>query len=86
MLSLLGRLTDHAYVVDDPSLWDNLRAPFADKLQQAGRALEKSRVENEAAIQAEMRALAVKLMASQKRLGAIHGEDNGVQSGSSGVN
>lgn len=58
-------------IVDDSSLWDNLRAPFIDKLGEASRALEKMRISNEAAIQAELTALAFEVMANKRRLSSV---------------
>lgn len=58
-------------VADDSSLWDNLRAPFIDKLGEASRALEKMRISNEAAIQAELTALAFEVMANKRRLSSV---------------
>lgn len=57
--------------MDDPTLWDNLRAPFIDKLGEASRALEKMRISNEAAIQAELTALAFEVMANKRRLSSV---------------
>lgn len=54
--------------MENPNLWDNLRAPFIDKLTEASRALEKMRQANEAAIQAELTALAFEVMAQKRRL------------------
>lgn len=63
-------------IVEDPAFWDNLRAPFADKLHQASQALEKTRIANEAAIQAELTALAFEVMAKRRRLSATSDEDD----------
>ncbi|KAJ4386057.1 hypothetical protein N0V93_008949 [Gnomoniopsis smithogilvyi] len=57
--------------LDDTTLWDNLRAPFIDKLGEASRALEKMRISNEAAIQAELTALAFEVMANKRRLSSV---------------
>lgn len=57
--------------VDDTTLWDNLRAPFIDKLGEASRALERMRISNEAAIQAELTALAFEVMANKRRLSSV---------------
>ncbi|KUI54266.1 Homogentisate 1,2-dioxygenase [Cytospora mali] len=65
--------------LDDPDFWDDLRAPFADKLHQASQALEKTRIANEAAIQAELTALAFEVMVNRRRLSATDDEGDEVQ-------
>lgn len=67
--------------MEDPGFWDDIRAPFADKLLQASQALEKTRIANEAAIQAELTALAFEAMANRRRLSATDDEDYQVQGG-----
>lgn len=57
--------------MDDPTLWDDLRAPFIDKLGEASRALERMRISKEAAIQAELTALAFEVMANKRRLSSV---------------
>lgn len=57
--------------MENPSLWDNLPAPFLDKLLEASRALEKTRQANETAIQAELTALAFEVMAQKRRLSGL---------------
>lgn len=58
-------------IVEEPRFWDSLRAPFIDKLNEASRALEKMRLANEAAIQAELTALAFEVMANKRRLSSL---------------
>lgn len=65
--------------MDDPGFWDDLRAPFADKLHQASQALEKTRIANEAAIQTELTALEFEVMANSRRLSATDDEDDQIQ-------
>lgn len=60
-------LTAHVSV-EEPSLWDNLRAPFTDRLNQASQALETMKAANDAAIHAELTALAFEVMANRRRL------------------
>lgn len=62
--------------MEDASLWDSLRAPFIDKLGEASRALEKMRISNEAAIQAELTALAFEVMANKRRLSSVCATDD----------
>lgn len=57
--------------MEEPQFWDNLRAPFLDKLNEASQALEKMRLANEAAIQAELTALAFEVMANKRRLSSL---------------
>lgn len=54
--------------MEEPNFWDNLRAPFADRLSQASQALENMKVANDAAIHAELTALAFEVMANRRRL------------------
>lgn len=54
--------------VEEPGFWDNLRAPFADRLNQASQALETMKAANDAAIHAELTALAFEVMANRRRL------------------
>lgn len=54
--------------LEEPGFWDNLRAPFADKLNQASQALETMKAANDAAIHAELTALAFEVMANRRRL------------------
>ncbi|KAL1866685.1 hypothetical protein Daus18300_006629 [Diaporthe australafricana] len=54
--------------LEEPGFWDNLRAPFADRLNQASQALEDMRIANDAAIHAELTALAFEVMANRRRL------------------
>ncbi|ROV98775.1 hypothetical protein VMCG_06785 [Cytospora schulzeri] len=62
--------------LDNPGFWDTLRAPFADKLLQASQTLEKTRIANDVAIQAELTALAFEVMANRRRLSATDDEDD----------
>lgn len=64
--------------VDDPRFWDDLRAPFIDKLMDASRTLEKMRASNEAAIQAELTALAFEMMANKRKLSSLSLSDDEV--------
>lgn len=66
--TFLFHVTDSHVSVEDPNLWDNLRAPFADRLSQATQALEKTKAANDAAIHAELTALAFEVMANRRRL------------------
>lgn len=61
-------LTDDHILVEEPCFWDNLRAPFADRLNQASQALETMKAANDAAIHAELTALAFEVMANRRRL------------------
>lgn len=61
-------LTKTLLLVEEPGIWDNLRAPFADRLNQASQALETMKAANDAAIHAELTALAFEVMASRRRL------------------
>lgn len=80
--NILDWLTDRIiFVVDDPGFWDGVRAPFADKLLLASQTLEKTRIANEAAIQAELTALAFEVMANRRRLSATDDEDDQVHRG-----
>jgi hypothetical protein len=54
--------------VEEPGFWDDLRAPFADRLNQASQALETMRAANDAAVHAELTALAFEVMANRRRL------------------
>ncbi|KAG8156995.1 hypothetical protein KVR01_013217 [Diaporthe batatas] len=54
--------------LEEPAFWDNLRAPFADRLNQASQALETMKAANDAAIHAELTALAFEVMANRRRL------------------
>ncbi|KAK7698042.1 hypothetical protein SLS64_012920 [Diaporthe eres] len=54
--------------LEEPGFWDNLRSPFADRLNQASQALEKMKAANDAAIHAELTALAFEVMANRRRL------------------
>lgn len=54
--------------MENPALWDNLRAPFIDKLNEASRALEKTRLANDAAVKSELTAIAFEIMANRRRL------------------
>lgn len=67
--------------MEEPGFWDGLRAPFSDKLLQASQALEKTRIANEAAIQAELTALAFEVMANRRRLSSTDDEDDQVRGG-----
>lgn len=62
--------------MENPRFWDDLRAPFIDKLHDASRALEKMRLANEAAIQAELTALAFEVMANKRRLSSLSFTDD----------
>lgn len=64
----VNRLTDYHILVEEPCFWDNLRAPFADRLNQASQALETMKAANDAAIHAELTALAFEVMANRRRL------------------
>lgn len=68
MVSVASPLADSQISVEEPNLWDNLRAPFADRLNQASQALEKMKAANDAAIHAELTALAFEVMANRRRL------------------
>ncbi|CAN8099928.1 unnamed protein product [Discula destructiva] len=57
--------------LEDPSIWTTLRAPFIEKLSEASRALERMRIADEAAIQAELTALAFEVMANKRRLSSV---------------
>lgn len=59
---------DNHVLVEEPGFWDNLRAPFADRLNQASQALEAMKAANDAAIHAELTALAFEVMANRRRL------------------
>lgn len=81
LLILIYRTT-----VQDPTIWTTLRAPFIEKLGEARHALEKMRIADEAAIQAELTALAFEVMANKRRLSSVcvtddEGEDFGQASG-----
>lgn len=65
--------------VEDPHLWDNLRAPFIDKLNEVRIELERTRRENEMAIQAELTALAFEIMVNRRRLSVTDDEDDGLE-------
>lgn len=62
--------------VDDSRVWNGLRAPFIDKLSAASAALESMRKANEAAIQAELTALAFEIMVNQRRLSVTDDESD----------
>lgn len=67
-----GPAADDGWIlVQDPNLWTSLRAPFIDKLNEASRALERMRIADEAAIQAELTALAFEVMANKRRLSSL---------------
>lgn len=67
--------------MEEPRLWNNLRAPFIDKLSDVGAALDRMRKENEAAIQAELTALAFEVMANKRRLSVTDDEGDGGSAG-----
>lgn len=72
--------------VEDPNLWTSLRAPFIEKLGEARRALERMRIADEAAIQAELTALAFEVMANKRRLSSVcMTEDESEDARSTGV-
>lgn len=71
----MAQLTYAAPIVEDPSLWTGLRAPFIEKLSEASRALERMRIADEAAIQAELTALAFEVMANKRRLSSFCATD-----------